>query len=122
MKTELTCISCPLGCAMTAEYEAGANGVIADTVKVTGSGCARGVLYAKDEVAAPKRTVTTTLKRSGGGTVSVKTAAPVPKAEIFAALAKLKGIEIAPPVRIGQALVKEVSAGIDIVATEEIDT
>jgi len=120
MKTALTCISCPLGCAMTAEYETGEGGILADTVKVSGNGCARGALYAKDEIAAPKRTVTTTLELRGGGTVSVKTAAPVPKAEIFAVLAKLKGIEIAPPVRIGQALVKGVSAGVDMVATEEL--
>ena len=121
MKTELTCISCPLGCRMTAEYETGADGVIAGTVKVSGNGCARGALYARNEIVAPKRTVTTTLKRAGGGTVSVKTSAPVPKTEIFAVLAKLKGIEIAPPVYIGQTLIMEVSSGVDMAATEEIN-
>ena len=105
---------------MTAEYETAADGAIdAATLKLSGNGCPRGLLYAKDEVTAPKRTVTTTLKLIGGGTVPVKTSAPVPKAEIFNVLAKLKGTEVAPPVRIGQALFADVFPGVDMVATEK---
>ena len=120
MKTELTCISCPLGCAMSAEYETGAGGaVVSGTVKVSGNACPRGALYAVGEVAAPKRTVTTTLKLAGGGTVSVKTSSPVPKPEIFIVLGKLKGVAVASPIHIGQSLIEEVSAGVDMIATEE---
>ena len=119
MKNEMICIACPLGCVMTAEYAA-AGGAIGDTLKVSGSGCPRGIVYAKNEITDPKRTITTTLKVKGGGTVSVKTSAPVPKAEIFAVLGRLKGVEIAPPVRIGQVLAKAVSPGSDMIATQDL--
>jgi len=121
MKKEMICISCPLGCAMSAEYEAGSSGgTNPDTIKVSGESCPRGLIYAKNELIAPKRVFTTTLKLKGGGTVSVKTAMPIPKEDIFTVLAKLKGVEITPPVRIGQSLVKGVSAGVDIVSTQEL--
>ena len=82
-KIELTCIGCPMGCPLIVTMEDGA------VTSVTGNTCPRGDAYARKEVTAPTRTVTSTVRVADRPTtmVSVKTAAPVPKAEITAALA-----------------------------------
>ena len=53
---ELTCIRCPMGCAIHVEMENG------QAVSVTGNTCPRGAEYAKSEATAPVRTVTSTVR------------------------------------------------------------
>ena len=55
MTKTITCINCPLGCAITVTVEDGA------VAAVTGQGCKRGAAYAAQELTAPARMVTTTL-------------------------------------------------------------
>ncbi len=113
---ELTCINCPMGCQLTVTLE---NGAVA---KVAGQTCPRGEAYARTEVTAPVRTVTTTVPLTGGtaATVSVKTAAPVPKGKVFAVLDALKGVTAAAPVHIGDVVLPNAAGtGVDIVATCE---
>ena len=43
----LTCISCPMGCALTATLEGG------EVISVTGNTCKRGDIYARKEVTNP---------------------------------------------------------------------
>ena len=117
---EMTCISCPVGCSLTVEYEKKNGKAVEGGIKVTGNTCPRGEIYAKNEVIAPKRTVTTTVRLSGGGTVSVKTDTPAPKGEIFNILKKLRGVEVFAPVKIGQVIYKDICVGVNIVATQEI--
>ena len=57
---ELTCIGCPLGCALRVTMENGA------VVSVEGNTCPRGDAYARKEVTAPSRIVTTTVPVTGG--------------------------------------------------------
>ena len=80
---QLICIGCPMGCPLTVELEGGA------VTRVTGNTCPRGDAYARKEVTAPTRIVTTTVPVRGGALrrVSVKTAAPIPRERIFAAMA-----------------------------------
>jgi len=66
--------------------------------------------------------VTSTVQKKGDGTVSVKTSAPVKKAEIFLVLSRLSDIEVAAPVEIGDIIVKDVLEGIHIVATQRVVT
>ena len=56
----LTCIGCPLGCALAAEIEHG------EVINVTGNTCRRGDDYARKEVTHPARTVTSTVRVTGG--------------------------------------------------------
>jgi CxxC motif-containing protein len=51
----MNCIMCPLGCEMTVTVEDGA------VTDVKGNTCPRGAQYAKDEVTAPKRMLTSTV-------------------------------------------------------------
>ena len=53
---DLTCIRCPMGCAIHVEMENG------QVVSVTGNTCPRGAEYAKSEATAPVRTVTSTVR------------------------------------------------------------
>lgn len=72
MKTELTCIVCPIGCRIT----------VCDG-SITGNGCPRGEKYAAEECTAPVRTITTTVKSANGKIIPVKTDKPIPKELIF---------------------------------------
>ena len=56
---ELTCIGCPMGCQLLAVLDGG-------EIRVTGNQCARGEIYAKKEVTAPERIVTSAVPVKGG--------------------------------------------------------
>lgn len=120
MKTrELTCIGCPLGCAVEVEIEE--NGQI---VNVTGNTCKRGDDYARKEVTNPTRIVTSTVRVEGGTSdmVSVKTKTDIPKNKIFACMEGLKGICVKAPVHIGDVIVENIAGtGVDVVATKEAE-
>ena len=72
---ELTCIGCPMGCQLTAVMDG------SRVTEVTGNTCPRGDAYARKECTHPARTVTGTVRVSGGllPVVSVRTAGEVPK-------------------------------------------
>ena len=114
-KIDLICIGCPMGCPITVEMENG------EVVSVTGNTCPRGDAYARKEVTAPTRTVTSTVRVADrpNTMVSVKTAAPVPKAEITAVMAKIRAAKIDAPVHIGDVVIRDV-CGTDIVATMDL--
>ena len=59
-KRELICIGCPMGCPLTVTLDGGA------VVTVQGNTCPRGDAYARREVTAPTRIVTTTVRVTGG--------------------------------------------------------
>ncbi len=114
MKTTLTCIECPMGCPLTVEH---ANGKI---LFVIGNGCARGKIYATDEVICPRRILTTTVRLSDGRLVSVKTDRGIPKDEIADAMKRLSDLHPDAPIKIGDVLLRNVSKGVNLIATSEI--
>ncbi|MCR5278732.1 MAG: DUF1667 domain-containing protein [Lachnospiraceae bacterium] len=116
----LTCIGCPMGCALTVEYEPGNR----DSVKVTGNTCKRGELYAIDEVTNPTRTVTGTVRLGNrkGLVVPVKTKTPIPKDRIFDVANEMMKISLNAPVRIGDTACANVcGTGSDLVVTGNIE-
>ena len=114
----LTCIGCPLGCTLKAVLEG-------NTVRsVTGNTCPNGEKYARKELTAPERILTTTLPVLDGDrpTVSVKTAAPVPKGMIWNCMEALRGVTIPAPVKTGQTLVENLAnTGVSLVATRAVE-
>lgn len=116
---ELTCIGCPLGCALTVTMDG-------DTVSsVTGNTCPRGDAYARKEVTNPTRIVTSTVRVNGGvcPMVNVKTASDIPKDKIFACTEALKNVVVTAPVKIGDVLLSNVAGtGVDIVAARNVAT
>jgi CxxC motif-containing protein len=114
---ELTCIGCPLGCALTVEMEGGS------VVSVSGNTCKRGDDYARKEMTDPRRIVTSTVRVKGGilPVVSVKTEVDIPKNLIKKCLEELKGVEVTAPVSIGDVVLKDAAGtGISVVATKNI--
>ena len=116
-KRELTCIGCPMGCPLTVELENGA------VTAVYGNTCPRGDAYARKEVTAPTRIVTSTVRVTGGtlAMVSCKTRSDIPKGKIFDVVRALKDVEVSAPITIGQVLAENVAGtGVDIIATKNI--
>ena len=121
---ELTCIVCPVGCPLVVEESSGAS-----ALNVTGNRCPRGVDYAREEISAPKRTVTATCAAvSGGDTddraprrVPVKTSAPCPREKIPALLADIYDTKVTLPVKLGDVVIADWNGiGFDVVATRSI--
>ena len=121
MKTiNLTCIGCPLGC----QIEVGLEGE--EILLVSGNSCPRGDKYARKEVTAPTRIVTSSVQVyasvRGERMVSVKTASDIPKARIMDVIRALKGVSVPCPVRIGDVVVRDVArTGVDMIATKNVD-
>lgn len=111
MERKLTCIICPLGCEMTVQTED------KKVLSVSGNTCPRGKAYAESECIAPKRTLTSTVRCSDGGLVSVKTDKPIPKEKMSECMAVLNSVTAALPVSIGDVIVEDVF-GSRIVATQ----
>jgi CxxC motif-containing protein len=117
-KKELTCIGCPMGCALLVEL--GDDGGI----KVTGSSCKIGDNYAIKECTNPTRILTTTLSVTGGAypRVSVKTERDIPKSKIFSCLEAIKGLTLEAPVHIGDIVYENIeNTGVNIVATRNVE-
>ena len=115
-KTELTCINCPLGCALTVTVDG-------EAVTVTGNTCPRGEEYGKKEVTSPTRVVTSTVTVRGGiiPRVSVKTEHDIPKGSINAVCEMIRKAEVSAPVHIGDVIIKDCAGtGVDIIATKDV--
>ena len=114
---ELTCIRCPLGCPIRVE-------LVGSAVKsVSGNSCARGEKYARSEAVAPVRTVTSSVRVSGGErpVVSVKTVPEVPKGSIAAVMEAVRRLHVAAPVEQGAVLLADVAGtGSNLIATAAV--
>nr|WP_325305102.1 DUF1667 domain-containing protein [uncultured Dysosmobacter sp.] len=109
---ELTCIVCPKGCRLRVDEDR--------DYAVTGNGCSRGAEYARAELTAPTRVVTSTVRCAGGSypRCPVKTDRPIPKGEIQAVMAALAAVQLTAPVQLGQVVLEDVcGTGANIVAT-----
>ncbi|MBL8967369.1 MAG: DUF1667 domain-containing protein [Spirochaetaceae bacterium] len=134
MSQELICITCPMGCHLTVEKVADGE------LSVSGNRCPRGVVYAREELFAPKRTVTATARaaracsgeaacapsgeaRLGGAPrrVPVRSTAAFPKDKVPALLEAIYALEVELPVESGKVLLADaLGTGIDVIATRSI--
>lgn len=114
MKRQITCVVCPRGCMLTAEV----NG---ENVTVTGHGCPRGEVHAKNECLNPVRSLTSVVHVANreDTMVSVKSAQPVPKGKMFEIMTLIRKAEVNAPICIGDVVLRDV-CGTDIVATKSI--
>lgn len=115
-KRILTCIGCPLGCSITAVPNA-------EGFDISGYTCKRGLEYAKKELTCPQRTVTSTVRVSGGkaNVVSVRTAADVPKDAVFTVMKAINALIVPAPVKIGDVLCEDIAGtGVALTATKAV--
>lgn len=118
MEKQITCIGCPLGCAVTITMEQG------EITSVTGYTCSRGEKYARQKVTHPTRIVTSIVKVNEGDIqmVSVKTESDIPKNKIFDCMEAIREIVVTAPVKIGDIIVPDVcGTGVNVIATKNID-
>ncbi len=111
LEKDLICIMCPVGCHLHVDQD----------VNVTGNKCKRGLIYALEEIKAPKRTLTSTVKTTSiiDPRLPVKTNKPLPKELIFSAMEKLDDIIIKNNVKIGDVIIKNIcDTDVDIIATK----
>ncbi|MFD3155518.1 DUF1667 domain-containing protein [Haloimpatiens sp. FM7330] len=112
---ELTCIGCPMGCALEVTIE---NGKV---LGVKGNTCPRGKTYAEKECTNPTRIVTSSVKIQGGqiDAVCVKTENDIPKDKIFECVNELKNIIVKAPVKIGDIILENAAGtGVNVIATK----
>ena len=116
MKRELTCIVCPIGCALTVSDEDG-------EIKVSGNTCPRGAVYGKNEVQNPTRTLTTTVRVGNREKtiVAVKSDRPIPKGMLFDAMNEINDLKAEAPIKIGDVIAENLLGVCKIVATAEIE-
>lgn len=114
---ELICIGCPMGCQLSVTEQNG-------EFQVTGNTCPRGVDYAKKELTDPRRTVTSSVRVTGGCAVRVpvKTATDIPKGSIFQCMKEIRELSVEAPVHIGDVLLENVAgSGVSLIATKNVE-
>ena len=112
----LTCIGCPLGCMLTAVP-------VEEGWDISGYTCKRGLEYAKKELTRPERTVTSTVRVSGGAAnvTSVRTRTDIPKDAIFSVMEAINAIVAPAPIAIGDVLCPDIAGtGVALIATKAV--
>lgn len=113
----VSCIVCPMSCVGEVEITDG------QVVRMVGFTCERGRTYAKSEVTAPKRVLTTTIKVHGGTIrlLPVVSRHPLPKEKIAACVRCLASTEVQAPVKEGDIIAGNIlGLGVDIVASRDV--
>jgi len=113
--TEMTCITCPIGCRITVDESNG--------FAVTGNACRKGEAYGKNELQNPVRVLTTTVKIDGANhrRCPVKTRGAIPKGLLFGAMKEIQKARLTSPVACGQVVTENLlGTGIDVVATRDM--
>jgi|SRR5665647_1588513 len=115
---ELTCIGCPVGCALEVELDGD------EVISISGNACKIGEKYGKKECTNPTRVVTSSVLVSGGDStiLPVKTESDIPKNMIYDCVKALKNVIVKAPIHIGDVVLKNVlNTGVNIVATKNVN-
>ena len=114
----LTCIVCPMGCTLTAKLDPSGS-----VTEVRGNTCPRGDQYARKECVAPERTVTGTVRLTGGAlaVLPVRTAGPVPKEQVLAVADALRRLSVTVTVHTGDTICEDIAGtGVALIATRTV--
>lgn len=112
----LICIVCPRGCRLTVTKEN-------DEYQVTGNLCKRGITYGINEVVAPKRKVTSTVKINGAiyERLPVITDKEIPKELIFKVMEEITKATVTAPISYGDIIIFNVlNTGVNVVASRSM--
>ena len=117
MTRTFTCIVCPNGCEITAEYQG------AEVLSVAGATCPKGEDYVRQELTDPRRTIATSVPVDGGELplASVRLNRPIPKKDIFRVMEAVNTVRLQAPVSIGQDHLADVCGlGADVIVTKNV--
>lgn len=114
---KINCIVCPLSCVGEVTLEDG------QIQAITGFTCDRGTRYGQEEITAPKRTLTTTIKVDNGELplLPVVSKTPLPKDKVVACARHLSTVKVKAPIKEGDIVCANIlGLGVDIVATRDL--
>lgn len=113
---EITCIICPVGCAIIVQGQ----GAQIDSIE--GFACKRGEIYARDEFIHPMRILTSTLHVDGVGLVAVRSSELIPKELQLQCMDVIRSAKVQRPVARYDVLIANIlDTGADMVATGTVD-
>ena len=115
---DLICVTCPMGCAIHVTLQDG------QLQQISGQACKRGAAFAQEEILAPRRILTTTVRVQNGilPLVPVRSRAPLPKEMLFKVAAILRQVVLQAPVREHQVVMANVlDSGVDIIASRALE-
>ena len=118
MKRTFTCIVCPNGCDIEAEYEG------TEVLSVTGNLCPKGKTYVVQELVDPRRTIASSVRVTGGTLplASVRLTQPIPKDRIFDVMRVINEVTLTAPTHIGEVVIKNIlGLDSDVIMTKNID-
>ncbi len=118
MTRTMTCIECPQGCQLTVEAQG------ARVISVAGQKCKCGDKYARQEIEAPLRTLTTSVLTRGLELkmLPVRSSKPIPKEKLFEAMDAVKRIVVTSPVKAGTVVAPDfLGLGADLVACRALN-
>lgn len=113
---QITCITCPIGCRISIDTVEG-------EYVFSGNKCPRGAEFAKTELTAPVRSLTTTVRTafSEMPVLPVRTRGEVPKETIPEIIRELSKVVIAERVGIGETVAANIlGTGCDIIVTSDM--
>lgn len=116
MKAEYTCIVCPVSCRVQVEEQG-------DQLLISGYGCKRGEVHARNEHTNPSRMLTSTVKIKSNdfARIPVISSAEIPRSKMMDCLALVYQTETIAPVVCGQVLISNIcNTGVDILASRTI--
>ena len=118
MKRTFTCIVCPNGCEVDAEYEG------TEVLSVTGNLCPKGKTYVTQELVDPRRTIASSVRVLGGTLplASVRLTQPIPKDRIFDVMREINQQTLTAPTHIGDIVIKNIlGLDSDVIVTKNIE-
>lgn len=118
MKSELSCIVCPMSCTITVEVNDNN-----EVVTITGNTCKRGENYARNEMTHPMRQLTSTVLIVGGiyKRLPVILSGNIPKEKIFQVMEQINKASVNAPVKRGDVIIKDVcNLGVDVIASRSM--
>lgn len=118
-KQEMICIICPVSCRLEVELD-DKNQVLS----VRGNECSRGDVYARKELTAPTRMVTSTVKIKNAlySRLPVITSSDIPKQMMFDFMKLISEVEVSAPIQVNDVIVENaLNLGIDIIASRSME-
>ena len=118
-KQEMICIICPMSCHLEVELDEN------HQVKtVSGNSCPRGDIYARKELTAPTRMVTSTVKIKHAlySRLPVITSSDIPKQRMFDLMALIAEVELEAPIRVNDVIIENaLGLGVDVIASRSME-
>lgn len=118
MKRLFTCVVCPNGCEIEAEYDGD------KVLSVAGNLCPKGITYVTQELVDPRRTIATSVRILGGTMplASVRLTTAIPKDRIFDVMEEINRQTLTAPVKIGDIVIRNIlGLGSDVIVTKNIE-